>query len=135
MIARQHHRSRATDEFMISTALPVLCRCILQNPDSLAIDRAEKTLNRTLVSNMYFVYFFKSYIIRFETYGMSASFRYFEFDFGFQCTHGSGLNQGLDLDGKRFWGQGDLFTRRRTVRDLFLITYHDAAAEILFHSE
>ena len=48
MIARQHHRSRQTAEFMISTALPVFCRCILQNPDALAIDRAEKTLKRTL---------------------------------------------------------------------------------------
>ena len=53
----------------------------------------------------------------------------------FQYTNGFGLNQGLDADGNRFWGQGDLFSRRRTVRDLFLITYHDEAAEILFHPE
>ena len=57
VIARQHHRSRQTAGFMISTALPVFCRCILQNPDALAIDRTEKTLNRTLVSNMYLLVF------------------------------------------------------------------------------
>ena len=57
VIARQHHRSRQTAGFMISTALPVFCRCILQNPDALAIDRIEKTLNRTLVSNMYLLVF------------------------------------------------------------------------------
>ena len=57
VIARQHHRSRQAAGFMISTALPVFCRCILQNPDALAIDRTEKTLNRTLVSNMYLLVF------------------------------------------------------------------------------
>lgn len=138
VIARQHHRSRQTAGFMISTALPVFCRCILQNPDALAIDRTEKTLNRTLVSNMYLLVFqhlptcvTNIYVCKF------SMFFSIEFQISTCCqyTNGFGLNQGLDVDGKRFWGQGDLFSRRRTVRDLLLLTYHDAAAEILFHSE
>lgn len=78
VIARQHHRSRQTSEFMISTALPVFCCCILQNPDALAIDRTEKTLNRILVSNMYIFVskFFNTYLLVLQI-SMSASFRCF----------------------------------------------------------
>ena len=137
VIARQHHRSRQTAGFMISTALPVFCRCILQNPDALAIDRTEKTLNRTLVSNMYLLVF--QHLPNCYKYLCLQVFDVFSIEFQIstccQYTNGFGLNQGLDVDGKRFWGQGDLFSRRRTVRDLLLLTYHDAAAEILFHSE
>ena len=57
VIARQHHRSRQTAGFMISTALPVFCRCILQNPDALAIDRTEKNFEPHLGFQHVFVSF------------------------------------------------------------------------------
>ncbi len=40
----------------------------------------------------------------------------------------------IERDGKKFWGAGDTFSRRRTARDVLLLVYHDAAVAALVPS-
>lgn len=37
----------------------------------------------------------------------------------------------IDAANRKFWGSGDLFSRRRAARDCILLTYHDEAERLL----
>ena len=48
VLANRYHRTAAVAQVMIGTALPVLCRVIIEHPELLADARVEMTLNSCL---------------------------------------------------------------------------------------
>ena len=109
-LANRFHRGKDVAKVMIDIALPELCRVVVEHPEMSAAQRVDHALD--------------SHMSACRVWLSDIGRRMTESDFMLQ-------KKGIDRAGKRFWGSYLTFSRRRTVKDCLIITYHDAAEQLL----
>ena len=117
-LAKRYHRSKDTALVMIDVAFPELCRTIIEHPEMTSAQRVDRALDSHLSAGE--LLFCHLCWVQVEVW-----------DLGMCSVELHVMRQGIDRAGKRFWGAHQTFTQRRTVRDTLMITYHDAAEQIL----
>lgn len=137
--ARQYHRSKETADLMMRLVLPRLCSVILDHPSAVAATRCGMVLDGRFTHIQKFVLvvfrcqrYLSLYIYR-DCFCLDSSHHLKVFS---QLANSSPLtSQGISNDGQRFWGEARTYSRRRTVFDVLLMVYHDAAESLLHGSD